>query len=836
MSSYSCVDMPTVQRFMDSDAFMRGLMGPFGSGKSSACAIEIVRRALEVPRGPDGVRRSRWAVVRNCYDDETEILTERRGWQPFAELTPDDKVATLHGEQVIFETPSFHYSAPYDGEMIGIQNEGMDLLVTPDHKLWVTKTFGREQHRTPYRHETAERCYGMIDWRMKRDAVWVGEKPTREGFPDSVAFFEFLGMWFAEGYAGIYHYPGRTSPHYRLIISQKKEVAYLRDLLSRCGLKWGEYDKGDDNFNFVISSTDPVKALIKDLAGCGKAAVKAIPYWVKAADKEHLVAFLHGFLRGDGHFKTGAHDSTQAFTSSWQMADDLQEIVFKAGMVANIRGTDMTSYPMKAPVTGKANSGMLYAVTIVTPKKYEPYTKHGWYRRPYSGMVYCVTVSTHIVYVRRNGVAVWSGQTVKELEDTTERTVLQWLVPQQIGGDWVPSKHNYRIKGLRAPGDEKGADIEIMFRALDRDDQIRDLLSLELTGAWVNEAREINWAIVDALQARVGRFPRRQDVGSYWFGIWADTNPPDVDSDWYKFFEETDHSDAVADLARFIPGLTVETYRGIFKQPSGRAPKAENLRNLADGYYQRLAIGKSQEWTKVYIDGEYGFVTDGKPVWPEYVDQIHCPEDKNLLPRPVLSLPIVRSWDFGLTPACVFSQVTPKGQWIVFDELIATSMGADKFSDEVLNHSARYYSRAEFMDVGDPAGMQKAQTDETTCFNILHAKGIGIEAGLQTLSIRIESVSKPLRTLVDGRPQFVLHPRCKKLRRAMMGGYHFRKMRVSGERYTATPEKDSYSHVADALGYAGTRLFGASLYQQDNRQSRDDSPGAGMGRSRTTGY
>ena len=32
---------PTVGRFFNSDAFVRGLMGPVGSGKSYACCAEI---------------------------------------------------------------------------------------------------------------------------------------------------------------------------------------------------------------------------------------------------------------------------------------------------------------------------------------------------------------------------------------------------------------------------------------------------------------------------------------------------------------------------------------------------------------------------------------------------------------------------------------------------------------------------------------------------------------------------------------------------------------------------------------------------------------------------
>lgn len=428
--------------------------------------------------------------------------------------------------------------------------------------------------------------------------------------------------------------------------------------------------------------------------------------------------------------------------------------------------------------------------------------------------------------------------TSKQLEDTTIRTFLQWAPPYTFG-DWVPSKGNYTIRALKGEGDDRGAEIEVMFRALDRPDQIGDLLSLELTGGWINEAREIPWEIVDALRPRVGRYPAMRDGGASWYGIFMDTNPPDADSSWFRFFEEQDHTDTVAELAKVpeFKGITVDKFVRLFKQPSGRSERAENLTNLRPGYYQSEAIGKSQEWIKVYIDGDYGFVVDGKPVWSEYLDELHCPPDKEKWPKPSNGLPIVRSWDFGLTPACIFSQITARGQWIVFDELCGSGIGADAFSDEVAEHSARYYSSCEFWDVGDPAGGQKSQTDEKTCFQILRGKGIMIEPGIQTLQIRLESVRKPLRTLVDGKPQFVLHPRCRQLRRAMMGGYHYRRMRVSGERYTNEPDKNMYSHPADALGYAGTKLFGAGLYFPHGQSAANDYVGATPGRPRSsTGY
>src|ERR1700730_14797944 len=47
------------------DSFVRVIMGPYGSGKSTWAITEMVRRACEVPAWYSGRRRSRWGIVRN---------------------------------------------------------------------------------------------------------------------------------------------------------------------------------------------------------------------------------------------------------------------------------------------------------------------------------------------------------------------------------------------------------------------------------------------------------------------------------------------------------------------------------------------------------------------------------------------------------------------------------------------------------------------------------------------------------------------------------------------------------------------------------------------------
>ena len=429
--------------------------------------------------------------------------------------------------------------------------------------------------------------------------------------------------------------------------------------------------------------------------------------------------------------------------------------------------------------------------------------------------------------VRRTRWAVIRNS-YRQLEDTTQKTFFQWFSPH-IHGEWKASAHEFVIKSLGAKLGEPAAEIEVLFRALDRPDQLGNLLSTEYTGGWINEGREVPWAIFDGLSGRVGRYPAMRDGGATWSGVFSDTNPPDTDSDWYKFFEERRGWDeAIEALAEVIPGMTADKFAAIFKQPSGRAPNAENLPNLPKGYYQRLAIGKAPEWCKIYIDGLYGFTSDGMAVFPEYNDAVHCPSDEKLQPRINPDLEVIRSWDFGLTPACSFSQVTETGRWIVVDELIGTNIvangiGADRFGDAVLEHSNQYFRGCKFLDIGDPAGNQRGQGDEKTCFQILWAKGIDIRSAPQTLRLRLEGVRKPLNALVMGRPQFVLHPRCVTIRKGMLGGYHFRRMRVHGETYASEPNKNSYSHICDTVGYAGAWIFGPALVSGENREEEPTS-------------
>jgi hypothetical protein len=396
--------------------------------------------------------------------------------------------------------------------------------------------------------------------------------------------------------------------------------------------------------------------------------------------------------------------------------------------------------------------------------------------------------------IRRTKWAVVRN-TYRQLIDTTQATFFYWL-PPGLFGTFNITKQEYIINKIPM---EDGTKVEIIviFRALDKDEDVRNLLSLELTGAWFNEVREISKFIVDHTAGRCKRYPK--DVPITWTGVIADTNPPDQHSWIFKFFEETVPKDEKNE------GLA-ERYE-IFKQPSGRSPYAENLIGLGNGnketgrkYYTELAIGKDDEFIKVYVDGEYGYVRDGKPVYANYMDSVHCAE-KDI--EPTKGYPIICGFDFGLTPGCVMSQYLPNGKLVILKEFWEDNTGLRTFVKEIVKpYLSSKYRGFEVVCTGDPAGMKRNDSDERNCFIELRNQGFpATPASTNSLLARINAVDSFLTKMVEGKPAFQLSPSCEMLRRGFIGEYKLHAFKGISERYSEVPLKNEYSHIHDALQY-----------------------------------
>jgi hypothetical protein len=75
------IPTPTGLQFMRSDVFGRILAGPVGSGKTVTCINELLRRAIEQMPGRDGIRYTRFAVVRQTLQQlKHTVLKDCQDW------------------------------------------------------------------------------------------------------------------------------------------------------------------------------------------------------------------------------------------------------------------------------------------------------------------------------------------------------------------------------------------------------------------------------------------------------------------------------------------------------------------------------------------------------------------------------------------------------------------------------------------------------------------------------------------------------------------------------------------------------------------------------------
>lgn len=401
--------------------------------------------------------------------------------------------------------------------------------------------------------------------------------------------------------------------------------------------------------------------------------------------------------------------------------------------------------------------------------------------------------------------------TQPQLESTTLKTWLDWF-PEKIFGKVnrkSPITHVVRAGNLI---------LELVFLALDRPEDLNKLLSLETTGVWLNEAKFIRKDILDAASGRTGRYPSIKDKPEGmtkeewmpWRGIIADTNPPDDTHWWYKLAEEERH----------------ENY-SFFKQPSGLSKEAENLHNLPLKYYDMQIAGKTKEYISVYLEGNYGFVSSGQPVYGKnWNDELHVAKEPiKLLPNVTVYIGV----DFGLTPAAVFGQRTAQGTWNILDELVTpvdTTCTVPQFAEDLKLYINQKLSKNPIIVYGDPSGDFRDQSG-TTAFTLFKSKGILVQkAPTNFLEPRKAAVMQPITRMIAGQPGFLLDKKCRMLRKGFNGMYRYKKVYASTDfRYSPEPEKNEYSHVHDALQYL---MCGGGEYRDMTRINRGDKPKSGM--------
>jgi len=365
------------------------------------------------------------AMEQQCYDSETEVLTAD-GWKLFRDVTTDDRVATLSPDgRLEYAHPSNFVASEYDGELYYVKSRQVDLAVTPNHRMYVNLN-RRADEWEGYRLIRMDEIPVHKRMRFKKNAVWAGERQDTYEIPPVVKFanqnsrgrltdpilvgmddwLEFLGYFLSEGSVQR-HYQTRVP--YRVVVSQKnpESAGKIRQCLERLPFRFSY-----DGVNFAINA----KQLAEHLAPFGKCHEKYVPDYAKRLPPEQIGILLDALMLGDGYVNktTGVSIYT---TSSKVLADDVTELLLKKGWSGNVYRMREAGTVVPNPRGGTSTvTHDIYQVTFIRDGQNEPNVNTNGQRhierRLYKGMVYCLEVPNHTLYVRRNGIPVWCGNSI----------------------------------------------------------------------------------------------------------------------------------------------------------------------------------------------------------------------------------------------------------------------------------------------------------------------------------------------------------------------------------------------------------------------------------------
>jgi hypothetical protein len=318
---------------------------------------------------------------------------------------------------------------------------------------------------------------------------------------------------------------------------------------------------------------------------------------------------------------------------------------------------------------------------------------------------------------------------------------------------------------------------EWLYIPLENPEDIKRLLSTQLTGAYINEASEIDIDLLSHIAGRCGRFPNNEFGAPTWRGIFADTNMPIVNTPWADFI------------------LNPPPLWQVFRQPSGLSLEAENLDHLdqtadslelpegnpdriAQGreYYRRLATLGTEDYIRRYVMAEFGRDISGSAVYQEsFRYEFHVRE--TLTPAPARLL--IVGQDFGRNPWSLITQMDHRGRLQCLEEVAGTDIGLEQHVKQNLVPAllSERYAGLPLVIVGDPSGAVKDSIFEMNHFDLLTSLGLPAEkAPTNDLDPRIRSVEAMLLRQVDGGGAVLFdRAKCPTLVQAMNGSYRYTK-------------------------------------------------------------
>lgn len=412
----------------------------------------------------------------------------------------------------------------------------------------------------------------------------------------------------------------------------------------------------------------------------------------------------------------------------------------------------------------------------------------------------------------RDGVIRAKGMIVRADYRTLYKTTLpswfMWFPPDFPGSNYNggadrPATHTLKFqtpKGLTL-------DLTVEFQALG-DKRIEDV-ARGWEGSWalMEEADLLDESALDFLFQRTNRYPRRElliDNASLRRQVFGSLNPPGSPEHWI--------------VRRFIKrlksdGKPIASDERLFQQPSGMSSEAENLKNIADNFYEELAANAPDWHIQRFVHGKVGWDRSGAPVYPEFDPRLNVARQAL---KAESGFPLFLGLDIsGLHPAAVLVQ-RPRLQLRVLKEFYYGRVGPSQFAETMLADLQQNFRgltiERGYYDPSNDYGADKESGERSAIEIVQRVLRIPMTpAWSNAVKHRTETVRNLLIYPIDPLTRGLLvDPALKMLIDGFMAMYRF-KLKPDGAVMNADapkPEKNEHANVHDALQYVAMGLVG----------------------------
>lgn len=395
-------------------------------------------------------------------------------------------------------------------------------------------------------------------------------------------------------------------------------------------------------------------------------------------------------------------------------------------------------------------------------------------------------------------------ESYRQLHDSTRKTWLYWFPEHDQGGPSAYEKQNETIHVTVPNVDGLVLTHHIAFRHARRAEEASNLLSTEYAIIWFEEpvpAYQMDEGVVGAglpYEFFTLAMSRLRQAGAHRRHVLLTFNPPHRYHWTYKEFWRPE-----CKTAETRDATLADLGYAFVKQPA-----FENTANLPAGYYHELLKRFDPELARRFIMGEVVTLYPGERVFPEVFEHRHMIDGGlDVIP----GVEAVIGFDFGLTPAALICQVSPTGQLRIYEEIQLFNAGAERLCETLAGtlRGPRFHRITSWRCWADPAGQQRAQTDEKTMYQLLAAHGFVCRPGAIDYESRRQAVKQRFSRLIpESADAAVLIDMnaCPILSEGLLGGYRY--PTSTDFRQGIRPLKNQFSHLCDALQYICTGEYG----------------------------